>query len=45
MSGARPGMGMREIINNKYVVNTESFIEGTYIIQGGLRHEKLVMKH
>jgi len=34
-----------EIISNKYVVNTESFIEGTYIIQCGLRHEKLVVKH
>ena len=34
-----------DIISNKYLVNTESFIEGTYIIQCGLRHEKLVVKH
>ena len=34
-----------EIISNKYIINTESFSEGTYIIQCGDKHQKLVVKH
>ena len=32
-------------ISNKYIINTESFSEGTYIIQCGNKHQKLVVKH
>jgi uncharacterized repeat protein (TIGR01451 family) len=34
-----------DIMSNKYIVKTEFFQEGTYIIQCGNRHEKLVVKH
>ena len=34
-----------EFISNKYIINTESFSEGTYIIQCGNKHQKLVVKH
>ena len=34
-----------EFISNKYIINTESFSAGTYIIQCGNKHQKLVVKH